>query len=388
MISVKEAIQTVLENSQLLDSTERKVMDSLGYFLAKDILSTVSLPYYDQSAMDGYAISGVHSVYEVIDEVKAGDSRVLEIKSGECVRIFTGAMIPKGATAIAKQEIVSRKDNSIELQENVSEGTSIRKKGEEIEKNDLVVQKGTLISPSVIGVLSAIGMDKVDVFKQPNVSVIVTGNELVKPGNELKNGQIYESNSFTLKASLNAIGIEPTLESVVDDFEKTKDCIKNAINRSDVVILTGGISVGDYDFVGKALEDLDVNQLFYKVKQKPGKPLYFGERNGVTVFALPGNPSAVLTCYYMYVLPSILKMIGSLEPSLSKRTCVLQHDFVKKGDRTHLLRALEIKGEVSVLEKQSSAMLSSFIEANCLLQVSGETEKVNKGEEVEVFMLP
>lgn len=388
MISVKEAIQTVLENVQLLDSTERKVMNSLGYFLAKDILSTVSLPYYDQSAMDGYAISGVHSVYEVIDEVKAGDSRALEIKSGECVRIFTGAMIPSGTTAIAKQEIVSRKDNSIELLETVFDGTSIRKKGEEIEKNDLVVQKGTLISPSVIGVLSAIGTDKVYVFNQPNVSVIVTGNELVKPGNELKDGQIYESNSFTLNASLNGIGIEPTVESVVDDFDKTKNCIENAMDRSDVVILTGGISVGDYDFVGKALEDLGVNQLFYKVKQKPGKPLYFGEKNGVKVFALPGNPSAVLTCYFMYVLPSILKMMGSLEPTLPTRTCVLEHDFVKKGDRTHLLRAHEVNGKVSVLKKQSSAMLSSFIEANCLLQVSGETEKVNKGDEVEVFMLP
>jgi len=236
--------------------------------------------------------------------------------------------------------------------------------------------------------LSGLGLEKVKVISQPKITVIVTGNELTPLGQELKEGKIYESNSYTLRSVLQSVGYNSEVLRVKDDFEDTKRVISNAIEKSDVVIMTGGISVGDYDFVGKALESLGVEQAFYKVNQKPGKPIFYGTKDKVKIFGLPGNPAAVLTCFYMYVVPAIRKMTGYSNPLLEKREVMLGHDYVKKGTRSYILKAKVKNGQVKIHSGQSSAMLSSFVDANCLLLIDSEEGTLKAGEKVTVYMLP
>ena len=388
MIGVREAIDIVKNNSILLEKKEVELLDSLSHCLAEDIFAPISMPPFSQSAMDGYAICGDLNSFKVVGEVQAGNTNIFQLKNGEAYRIFTGAMIPQGTTSIAKQEIVERTIDDITLLEPVKVGTSIRIAGEEIEKGALVMKKGTLINGAAVGLLSSFGIQKVNVYSKPKITVVVTGNELTPLGDNLDLGRIYESNSYTLRSVLKSLGYAAEIKKVKDNFEDTKNMLAMAIDTSDMLIVTGGISVGDYDFVGKALNEIGVEQKFYKVNQKPGKPIFYGVKDKVKVFALPGNPAAVLTCFYIYVLPSLRKMMGYKKPLLEERNVFLCHDFTRKGTRSVLLKAKTINGEVEVHAGQSSAMLSSFVDANCLLFIDSDQSMIEKGSSVTVFMLP
>jgi molybdopterin molybdotransferase len=387
MVNVSNALKIIKDSSILTSEKKHFLSNSLNYYLAEDIYSPINMPPFSQSAMDGYAICGNGKMFTVVGEVKAGDIHNLSVNEGEAYRIFTGGMIPKGTTLIAKQEIVKQTNNTVELLEKIKDGTSIRVEGEELNKDDLVLRKGTKLTPSAIGLLSGLGLSHVKVFKKPKVALVVTGNELTRVGQPLEKGKIYESNSYTIKSALLDAGIDCEIHFVKDDFNKTKSTIGSLFNSKDVVVMTGGISVGDYDFVGKALLDLGVEQKFYKVKQKPGKPLFYGEINQTKVFGLPGNPAAALTSFYVYVLTAIKVMMGANEPELLKLKAKIGHDYCKKGDRAQFLKA-QIKGnEVNVHTGQSSAMLSSFADANCLLFFNETDCQILKGQEVNVLML-
>ncbi|HIP37727.1 MAG TPA: molybdopterin molybdenumtransferase MoeA [Crocinitomix sp.] len=388
MISVKQALNKIITNKTFTNIINIDLINSLNYYLAENIYSPIDMPPFSQSAMDGYAICGEGEMFTVIGEIKAGDSHSFTLDSGQAYRIFTGAMIPKGTTAIAKQEIVKIMGNTIQLTENVKPNTSIREKGEELKKNQMVLSKGSELTPATIGLLSGLGVSEVKVFQKPKVALIVTGNELTKVGQKLLPGKIYESNSFSIKSALLSSGINCSVHFVKDNFEDTKTTIEHAIINNNVVIITGGISVGDYDFVGKSLSDLGVEQMFYKVKQKPGKPLFYGVKNNTKVFGLPGNPAAALTSYYVYILTAIKTMMGSTHPSLLNITATLEQDYTKKGDRAHFLKA-HLKGnQVTIHQGQSSAMLSSFASANSFVYLDENTNFIQKGSKVEVLMLP
>lgn len=388
MIGVKDAIKKVITSSIRLKTVKVELIDALNHCLAEDVYSKMDMPPFSQSAMDGYAICGKGTTFKLVGEVKAGDTEIFTLEEGQAFRIFTGAMIPNGTTAIAKQEIVDQDNGVISLQEDVKNGTSIRVKGEEILTGKIVMTIGTQITPAAIGLLSGLGVSKVNIIKRPVITLVVTGNELTQLGEELLLGKIYESNSYTLKSALLDAGFESKVVLVKDDYLETKQTIESAIDTSDLVIMTGGISVGDYDFVGKALNEIGVDQQFYKVKQKPGKPLFYGVKGNVKIFALPGNPAAALTCFYVYVLSAIKVMMGNANPTLESRKVKISHDYNKKGDRVHLLKAQVNDNEVTVHTGQSSAMLSSFVDANCLLYLGSEVSEVKSGTEVEVFMLP
>jgi molybdopterin molybdotransferase len=389
MISIKEALARVKENTAKLDSVKIDLLSALGSVLSESIESPINMPPFDQSAMDGYALGGDAAVYTVVSEIQAGASVTGKpLSRGEAARIFTGAMIPEGTVSIAKQEIVKRQGDTITLVEEVREGMSIRRKGEELAINELAISKGTYLNPAAIGFLSGLGIQKVNVYRKPKIAVIVTGNELTKPGEKLLPGRIYESNSATLTSVLKHAGFDSSLVTVKDDFNSTKETIGNAIDQNDVVIITGGISVGDYDFVGKALAELQVEEVFYKVKQKQGKPLFYGNKGAKSIFALPGNPAAVLTCYYIYVRTAIRSLIGISTPMLEEREVSLLHDFTKKGDRAHFLKAYLTPEGVKVHAGQSSAMLSSFVGANSLIYLSEEDREIKKGDKVLVYILP
>ena len=388
MIDVKEALNQVVNNAGLLPVDTMNLADAQGYYLSADVLSPMAMPPFDRSAMDGYAISGNKEIYTVVGEVKAGDTKSVDINEGEATRIFTGGLVPNGATAVAKQEIVKEVDNGIMLEEAVKTGANIRLEGEEVTPGQTILKSGTKLNAAAVGLLAGLGISTVEVYKKPIVNLVVTGSELVKPGNSLKRGQIYESNAIMLKAALANLGLDAKMTYVEDDYSATKSCIETALSTGDFVILTGGISVGDYDFVGKALNELGVREIFYKVRQKPGKPLYFGKYNSVNVFALPGNPAAALTCFYMYVIPALKTVSGCQNSLLKQRQVRLIHDYEKSGGRAHLLKARVTNGQIEVHNGQSSAMLSTFVDANCFLFLSEAQQQLKRGDVVEAYMLP
>ncbi|MTI33482.1 molybdopterin molybdotransferase MoeA [Xanthovirga aplysinae] len=397
MVTVEKAKQLVFDAIKPLPPKRLKVVEALGYVLAEDIFSPINMPPFRQSAMDGYAIRFEDftidtQFFHLVGEIPAGSSNFPSLGSGEAVRVFTGAPVPDEATAVIIQEKAIQEDQRVRFkQNNIKEEQNIRGVGDQIKEGDLALKKGGLLNPAGIGFLHAMGITEVEVVAQPKVALIVSGDELVPAGEPLKHGQIYESNSSTLKAALEAARFsEIRVYYVKDDFQQTVDILGRAFLQNDVVMLSGGISVGKYDFIGKALEALKTEEVFYKVLQKPGKPLFFGKQPHAAVFALPGNPAASLTCFYEYVLPYLKGISGHLPSNcqLEKKWLPLSTTYQKKGDRAHFLKA-RIQGEkAKILEGQYSFILSSFAEANALIYIPAEKDMVTMGELVEVHVLP
>ena len=391
MISIKDAIQQVKDNCKpLLKEVIKPIEKSGNYHLFKDIHSPINMPPFRQSAMDGYALN-LHDnkEYVLIGEIKAGDSDKPILKPGEAVRIFTGSPVPDTANAVIMQEKVIQKNNVISCEGAIVLNQNIRPLGEQVMKGNLALVKGTKLTPAAIGYLTALGITKVSVFKKPSIALVTTGNELIEAGQPLSYGKIYESNSKMLQNALyNLKFYNVTLHKIEDDYNKTYSELKTVISEKDVVIISGGISVGDYDFVGKALNALEVETLFYKVKQKPGKPLFFGKKDQATIFALPGNPAAALTCFYVYVYIALQKLMDRETLELPRITAKSNSEFNKKGDRPQFLKALYKNDNVSILEGQSSAMLQTFALSNAFVFMPSETTKINSNDDVEVILLP
>jgi len=348
------------------------------------------MPPFRQSAMDGYALN-IHngSSYTIIDEVKAGDGHQPILKEGDAVRIFTGSAVPNTANTVVIQEKVTVDKNHLQLNNSVKIKENIRSKGEQIKDGDIALKKGTKLTPAAIGFLLTLGIIKVPVFKKPKIGLVITGNELIKAGQPLGYGKIYESNSGMVYTGLLGLGYtDVTQYKVKDDYYSTVMILDKVISENDMILITGGISVGDYDFVGKALLELGTEQVFYKVKQKPGKPLFFGKRKNKPIFALPGNPASALSNFYVYVHPALEKLSGNLNFSINKGKAFLSDEYLKKGDRDQFLKAYHKNGEVSILEGQSSAMLHTFAIANAIVYIPGEVNKYSKGDLITVLHLP
>ena len=391
MITVEKAFKLVKNNvipTQI--SMLCKATNSLGLVLAEDVISPINMPPFRQSAMDGYALN-IHddSSYNIIDEVKAGDGHHPILKTGEAVRIFTGSAVPDTANTIIMQEKVTANKNQLQLNNPAKLKENIRPKGEQIKEEEIALKKGTKLTPAAIGFLLTLGIIEITVYKKPKIGLVTTGNELIKAGQPLTYGKIYESNSGMLYTGLLSLGFtDTTLYKVKDEYNSTLTILDKVISENDVVLITGGISVGDYDFVGKALLELGTKQIFHKVKQKPGKPLFFGKIKNKPVFALPGNPASALSNFYVYVYPALEKLSGNLNFSINKGTAILRDEYFKKGDRAQFLKAYHKNGEVSILEGQSSAMLHTFAIANAFIYIPGEVTKYSKGDLVTVIHLP
>lgn len=391
MITVEEAFKLVETHINTTNKTEKKlVIEATGFVLSIDVFSPINMPPFRQSAMDGYALYLHNDVnYIVIDEVKAGDGHHPIINSGEAVRIFTGSPVPDTANTVIMQEKVSRNGDKLKLEHSVSENENIRPLGEQIKIGELALKKGTKLTPAAVGYLTTLGIAEVVVFSKPSIAIVTTGSELIKVGQALEYGKIYESNSWMLQSALQSLNYDTiTLKKVKDDYGSTVTSIKKAISENDVVLISGGISVGDYDFVGKALAELEVEQVFYKVKQKPGKPLFFGKKENTVVFALPGNPASALSSFYVYVYPTLQRLSGEKDFSLNRMNAKSGSKYFKKGDRAQFLKGLLKGGKVTILEGQSSAMLHTFSLANVLVYVPEEVNNILIGDPVEVFYLP
>ncbi len=392
MTTVEEAKNLVSQFNPNLKTFVCNVPSSSGMVLAEDVLSPIHMPPFVQSAMDGYALGDGSRVqgskFKVIGEAAAGSGVSFQLKECEAVRIFTGAPVPATATAIVQQEWIERNENTITLQREVLDRMHIRPQGEQMQMGDVALEKGTLITPATIGFLSMLGITTVPVFEKPKTTVLVTGNELVSPGSELEYGQIFESNSTMLIAALAQEGVEAKSARVADNLDETIFKIGQAMAKSDIIILSGGISVGDHDHVRSALAELDVKEVFYKVAQKPGKPIFFGTKGQKAVFALPGNPAASLSCFYEYVLPVVRKFYGRQDIHLPSFKLPIADGVIRKMDRAQFLKANVENGKVHVLEGQSSAMLNTFSVANAQVYIPANSQELKQGDLVEVHLLP
>lgn len=391
MICIENALNLVNNNSSPIKKTEEILLSqALGFVLAEDVISPINMPPFRQSAMDGYALH-LHEAltYNLSDMVKAGDNYHPVLKKGDAIRIFTGAPVPDSANTIIMQEKVTVDGYTIILDDNISVNLNIRPLGEQVKKGDVALKKGNKLNPAAIGYLNSLGITEVFVYKKPSIALITTGNELIEAGQPLSYGKIYESNSKMLKSALLNLGFDTvSTYKIDDDYSETQSIIETVIHQNDLVIITGGISVGDYDFVGKALHELNVETLFYKVKQKPGKPLFFGKKNDTIVFALPGNPAAALTCFYVYVYTALQKITGANTHSLPRIKAKSNSVFLKIGDRPQFLKASYTQDTVTILEGQSSAMLQTYAISNALVFLPEHINEIKVNDMVEVILLP
>ncbi|WP_433764252.1 molybdopterin molybdotransferase MoeA [Flavobacterium ginsenosidimutans] len=387
MIEVKEALEIVAANSSSLSTQKISVNKALGYVLAETIYSPISMPPFRQSAMDGYAF--IHSErhqFDVVGISQAGDHANIKLKENEAIRIFTGAYVPNSADTVVMQEHVMVNGNSILIATKPEPFANVRAKGEQINEEDVVFDANTLITPAAIGFLTCLGITEITVYKKPKVAILVTGNELVKPGKKLSKGKIYESNSVMLQAALQTIGISKSkVHTVKDNLKATKKALQSILKKNDIVLISGGISVGDYDFVKEALLKNGVQELFYKINQKPGKPMFFGAKKDTLVFALPGNPASSLTNFYIYVYPAVKNRMGFSTTHLPKIVRKLDNQITNTTGKTLFLKALYNETSVEILDGQASSMLNSFAIANGLVIVPQDVENIKKGESVTIL---
>jgi len=390
MIHVPEAKKLILDNCPSAKVEQISLNRASGFVLAESVYSPMDTPPFDQSAMDGYAFSfdswDGKSDLLLSGEVQAGNYFTDTIKPLEAVRIFTGAALPAGANTVVIQENIIKNDKYISIKaDKLIKGSNVRLQGSQTKKGEIALPEGHCLSPASISFLAGLGIDRVKVYSNPVVSIIVTGKELIKPGDAMSKGKIYESNSSGLTAALAQLNIFPVSAEVVDDDEEK---IINAINnqlKSDIIILTGGVSVGDYDYVSKALDNCGVKKIFHNVKQKPGKPFYFGVNNHTLVFALPGNPTAVLTCFYEYVSDAISSF--TKKEYFKKMEMPLVNNFTKKAGLAYFLKGKTTSNTVSILNSQESYLVNSFAMADCIIELEEDKEHFHKGDMVNVLMI-
>ncbi len=390
LVSVEKARELIAASLYRVQPAVKEVSNSTGLAITEDIFSPLDIPPFDQSSMDGYAIysEDIKSPLVLQGVVAAGHAQPEILQRKHAMRIFTGAPLPAGSDTIIMQEKAIVHSSAIQITDpDIEKGTHVRKRGSELKKDELVIKKGTVITAPIAGLLASLGMKSVPVYPRLTIRIIATGNELQMPGQPLQEGQVYESNCSFLLAALKPftdnIG---TVLYVEDNLEFIQHALSAAISTSDLVILTGGVSVGDYDFVRKAADRAGVYCKFHRVKQKPGKPLYFGTKENTIVFGLPGNPASVVSCFYEYVLPAVRFMLHLTQEELL--SAKLKDDFKKVKGLTQFLKAYFAIGEVEILEAQESYRLRSFSRANCLVALDENRLSYEKGEMVTVRLLP
>ena len=393
LISVTEARRLIESHVLLLSSVKVALMDASGLVLSDDVYSKTDVPPFNQSSMDGYAINYDSwkklGELRIVGEVAAGSPAEERLEIQNAVRIFTGAPIPRGADTVVMQEKVALRAGSLVIEdENLAKGMNFRERGSEIKSGAIALEKGVIMSPAAIGYLAGVGINEINAYPTPSVSIILTGDELQEPGKALKHGQVYESNSFALSAGLRQMGVSK-IEFVKsqDNLETLTGVITQALEKSDVILLTGGVSVGDYDFVVRAVKANGVDQIFHKIRQKPGKPLFFGKKDRKIIFGLPGNPASVLSCFYEYVLPALTQMSGR-KTSLNSLKVKLETALSKPAGLTQFLKGYYNGDSVIDLKAQESFRLSSFAKANCLIKLEEERTDFSENDLVEIHLLP
>lgn len=419
MISFDEALTAVLEHARSLEVTEVPLDRALGNVLAEPIVAPFDLPLFDNSAVDGFGVrvadvggaSAESPVRLPLDRtIRAGDdASMYRLPLGCAVKILTGAMVPSGVEAVVMREHAREEGGEVRIRQtgasalqvvierSVHAGENIRRKGEEFRAGAELLVGGTRITPPVVGLLATVGQGQVRVHRQPRVTIVVTGDELVELGQSLKLGQIYESNARALAAILADMHIHDVQRlHLADDKEAIRRGLAEALANADVLITVGGVSVGDYDYVKEALAELGVRHVYWRVNMKPGQPNYFGVKEGgsgsrTLVFGLPGNPVSAQISFHQLVRPALLKMMGMEKVERQLIFATLAEGFTRRPGRREFIRgrAESNDGQLAVraLPGQGSHMQGGLALANCIIDVPAEQERLATGEQVLIEWL-
>lgn len=362
---------------------------ALGAVLAEAPRARTALPRFTQSAVDGYAVRAEDGLAprRLIGTAAAGQPSAATVGPGDAVRILTGGALPEGADAVARQEIVDRTGYGIALREPVARGEAIRFEGEELAAGAVLAQPGQRIGAGLIAALAMAGIDAVEVHRRPRVAVLVTGDEVVRAGEPLGPGQVYDANGPLLRAWFAEHGYgEPVVAYVRDDEAALEEALSAALDSADLIVTSGGVSVGDRDYVPAVADRLGVRKVFWKVAQKPGKPLWFGVREGRALLGMPGNPAAVLVCLTVHARAVLARLEGEAEPHPAWRCGVLGDPVEADAERDRLVRMrLDTSDGIAtlgLLPRQESHMLSNLASAHALVWLPARTTPFGVGEKV------
>jgi molybdopterin molybdotransferase len=394
MIDVGNALNIIDENTKEMDLEKRDIVSCLNKVLAEDIYSQDNLPPFDKSAMDGYAIksedtkgcdTGKAIEFEIKGLIKAGDHCEEELKHGQAFKIMTGAPLPKGADAVIEIEKVKVEGSILKVVQVIKEGNNVIKFGEEIKVGELALSKGSNIRPVEIGLLASLGYSSVKVYKSPTIALVITGDELVDIDTKLEKGKIRNSNEYSLKALIKNLDAKYlSLGLVSDDKDNLMKNVEYALENADIVISSGGASVGDYDFVEDVLKEIGADVKFNSVAIKPGKPVTFATYKKKLYFALPGNPLSLITTFEEFVKPAIEKMMGKQIGNKGEFAVTLAEDFkAKVGRKKYIYVDLkEDNGKYYAykLGSQCSNHLMTMSEANGIIIIPEECGNVKAGE--------
>ena len=396
-LSVAAAQQCVLESVAVFGAEQVKLEQSLGRVLAEEVRANRDQPPYDISAMDGYALrsadlTNVPATLEIIEDIKAGDMPTKTLASGQCARIMTGAPMPLGADAVIRVEDTEAKaDNRVQINQAVKPGNDIRRLGENMRNGEVVLTPGTAITPGVIGVLATVKRAQVQVYRRPRVAILSTGNELEGLDEPVDPNKIPNSNSYALMGQVQALGIEPVLLGIArDDPEELARYLKRGLEY-DVLLVSGGTSVGVHDYVRPTIEALGAQMLFWRVAMKPGHPVAFGKIGEKIIFGLPGNPVSSMVCFEEFVVPALRRMMGHARTHRRTIEARMTHNVKHQPGRTEFIRVLLAKEPggytATSTGAQGSGMLLSMARADGLAVLPADCNGLVAGSMVAVQLL-
>ncbi len=399
MIEIEEARRLVLGHVSPLPSESVELRAALGRVLAEDVVSLEDVPTFDSSAMDGFAVRAAETrgarrdspvTLRIVDESRAGHPARSGLGAGQAIAISTGAVIPIGADAVVRVEETSRGDGLVEVLCEVEARHDIRYAGEDIRAGDTVLERSVRLGPAELGVLASSARSTVACHRRPNVWILTTGDELIEPDQPIRPGAVRNSNAYSIPALAVRAGAEVTgITAVPDDPDVTRSAIAQAL-ASDVTLICGGVSVGAHDHVKQALADLGVEEVFWRVALKPGKPTWFGRHQGGLVFGLPGNPVSAMVTFTLLVRPALMALSGG-QPERRRTTARLDRDYEKSPGRAHAVRCrLELREDgwhAQPAERHGSHILTSMLGADALAIIPTASGDMGAGERVEIELL-
>jgi molybdopterin molybdotransferase len=400
MIRVAEALSHILGDVQPLGLEKVHILNALGRVIGEDIHASRDIPPKDNSAMDGYAIRAVDSLeagptnpvrLRIVEDIPAGSVPRKTIGPGEAARIMTGAPLPVGADAIVRMEDTTRDGEWVTISAPSRAGHDIRMAGEDVKGGDVVIPKGELLRPAEIGMMATLGRSFIYVHQRPVVAVISTGDELVDIDEEPSPWKIINSNGYSNMSQVADCGAIPIYIGIARDKKEDLAEKFNAALRADVIVSSGGVSLGDYDFVKDVIQEPGNRMHFWQVAMRPGKPLVYGRVHGKPFFGLPGNPVSSMVSFEQFVRPALLKMMGHVNLYRQTIRVILGEDIAKTPGLTHFVRACvdwhDGRYRIVTTGDQGSGILKSMVKANGLIVLPEDATAVRKGDEVTVQLI-